>query len=162
MHSLTHLLTLTLSLSPSLSHLHRPPAITDETLSFVARSRRVLVVVSPGYASWGSQSLLELKAGLDGMARGGHLRVILVEYRPLRGQVWVKELRRARLALALVRWQGDQSRQLTSRFWKRLRVELPLRGRASQEEEAGLMSPSSQTGLIKTVPADSHQLTLIS
>lgn len=131
---ITHSHLISYSLTPS-SLL---PAITDETLSFVARSRRLLVVVSPGYASRGSQALLELKAGLDSMARGGHLRVILVQYRPVRGQGWVKELRRARMALALVHWRGDQSQQLTSRFWKKLRVELPLRERSSQKE-AGLM-----------------------
>uniref|UniRef100_A0A3P9NNG8 Interleukin-1 receptor accessory protein n=1 Tax=Poecilia reticulata TaxID=8081 RepID=A0A3P9NNG8_POERE len=101
--------------------------ITDETLSFVARSRRLLVVVSPGYASQGSQALLELKAGIDSMALGGHLRVILVQYRPVQRQSLVRELRRARVALALVRWQGDKSKELTSRFWKQLRVELPVR-----------------------------------
>lgn len=131
--------------------------ITDETLSFVARSRRLLVVISPGYAERGSQALLELKAGIDGMALGGHLRVILVQYRPVQRQAWVRELRRARVALALVRWQGDKSRELTSRFWKRLRVELPLR-RDSETERSGKdvallrlssqNSTSSQTGLI--------------
>ncbi|CAL9684464.1 unnamed protein product [Knipowitschia caucasica] len=127
--------------------------ITDETLSFVARSRRLLVVISPGYASRGSQALLELKAGISGMALGGHLRVILVQYRPVKRQAWVRELRRARVALALVRWQGDKSKELTSRFWKRLRVELPLQ-RQSGGKDVGLMrlssqnSTSSQTGLI--------------
>lgn len=118
------------------------------------------MVVSPGYASQGSQALLELQAGIDGMARGGHLRVILVQYKPVRRQGWVRELRRARVALALVRWQGDKSKELTSRFWKRLRVELPVRRVGGREEEEGsskevaLMrlhsqnSTNSQTGLI--------------
>ncbi|XP_045076255.1 LOW QUALITY PROTEIN: interleukin-1 receptor accessory protein-like, partial [Coregonus clupeaformis] len=101
--------------------------ITDETLTFVGRSRRLLVVLSPGYGLQGTQALLELKAGLDSMAWGGHLRVILVQYKPLRRDGWVRELRRARVALALVRWQGDKSSDLSSRFWKRLRVELPVR-----------------------------------
>ncbi|KAM4589109.1 interleukin-1 receptor accessory protein [Fundulus diaphanus] len=132
--------------------------ITDETLSFVARSRRLLVVVSPGYASQGSQALLELKAGIDSMALGGHLRVILVQYKPVQRQSLVRELRRARVALALVRWQGDKSKELTSRFWKRLRVELPVRKVCRDEEggskEVALMrlssqnSTNSQTGLI--------------
>ncbi|KAI3354640.1 hypothetical protein L3Q82_018523 [Scortum barcoo] len=111
--------------------------ITDETLSFVARSRRLLVVVSPGYASQGTQALLELKAGIDSMALDGHLRVILVQYKPIRRQGWVRELRRARVALALVRWQGDKSKELTSRFWKRLRVELPVRRVSSREGPGG-------------------------
>uniref|UniRef100_A0A3P8TUK8 Interleukin 1 receptor accessory protein n=1 Tax=Amphiprion percula TaxID=161767 RepID=A0A3P8TUK8_AMPPE len=147
--------------------------ITDETLSFVARSRRLLVVVSPGYASQGSQALLELKAGIDGMALGGHLRVILVQYKPVQRHSWVRELRRARVALALVRWQGDKSRELTSRFWKRLRVELPVRrvGREEEEEEeeggnkeAVLMrlhsqnSTNSQTGLISNTVKDPQKV----
>ncbi|KAM4743122.1 interleukin-1 receptor accessory protein isoform 1-T1 [Anableps anableps] len=122
--------------------------ITDETLSFVARSRRLLVVVSPGYASKGSQALLELKAGIDSMALGGHLRVILVQYKPVQRQSLVRELRRARVALALVQWQGDKSKELTSRFWKRLRVELPVRrvgmDEAGSSKEVALMRLSSQ------------------
>lgn len=157
---------------PSPSHPSSfPAAITDETLSFVARSRRLLVVVSPGYASQGSQALLELKAGIDGMARGGHLRVILIQYKPVRRKGWVRELRRARVALALVRWQGDKSKELTSRFWKRLRVELPVRRVSSKEEgeegnskEAALMrlhsqnSTNSQTGLITNTTKDPQKV----
>ncbi|XP_076026445.1 interleukin-1 receptor accessory protein isoform X2 [Genypterus blacodes] len=137
--------------------------ITDETLSFVARSRRLLVVVSPDYASKGSQALLELKAGIDSMALDGHLRVILVQYRSVQRQGWVRELRRARLALALVRWQGDKSRELTSRFWKRLRVELPVH-RVSKEGEACTRrlqsqdSTSSQTGLITKTAKDPQKV----
>uniref|UniRef100_A0AAZ1XLI8 Interleukin 1 receptor accessory protein n=1 Tax=Oreochromis aureus TaxID=47969 RepID=A0AAZ1XLI8_OREAU len=114
--------------------------ITDETLSFVARSRRLLVVVSPGYASQGSQALLELKAGIDTMALAGHLRVILVQYKPVRRKGWVRELRRARVALALVRWQGDKSRELSSRFWKRLRVELPVRRVSNVKKSTAMLA----------------------
>ncbi|CAG02166.1 unnamed protein product, partial [Tetraodon nigroviridis] len=100
--------------------------VNDDTLTFVARSRRLLVVVGPGYGRLGSQALLELKAGIDNMALGGHLRVILVQYRRVQRQGWVKELRRARVALTLIRWQGDKSKELTSRFWKQLQLELPV------------------------------------
>ncbi|XP_049582448.1 interleukin-1 receptor accessory protein isoform X2 [Syngnathus scovelli] len=119
--------------------------ITDETLSFVARSRRLVVVLGPGYARQGSQALLELKAGMDGLA-GGHLRLVLVQYKRMRRQEWVRELRRARVALATVRWRGEPSRELTSRFWKKLRLELPVRrppgARGDEEggEGAGLMT----------------------
>ncbi|XP_056904493.1 LOW QUALITY PROTEIN: interleukin-1 receptor accessory protein-like [Takifugu flavidus] len=126
--------------------------VNDDTLTFVARSRRLLVVLGPGYGCRGSQALLELKAGIDNMALGGHLRVILVQYRCLERQGWVKELRRARVALTLVRWQGEKSKELTSRFWKQLRVELPVH--TLSRREAVLMrlhsenSTSSQRGLL--------------
>ncbi|KAJ8397250.1 hypothetical protein AAFF_G00440840 [Aldrovandia affinis] len=101
--------------------------ITDETLSCVGRSRRLMVVLSPRYVVQGTQALLELKAGLDTMAQAGNLRVILVQYQPLSRDSWVRELRRARVALTLVQWKGDKSSDLSSRFWKRLQVELPVR-----------------------------------
>lgn len=121
------------------------------------------MVISPGYASQDSQALLELKAGIDSMALGGYLRVILIQYKAVQRQGWVRELRRARVALAIVRWQGDKSRELTSRFWKRLRVELPVR-RVSSREEVSLMrlhsqnSTSSQTGLISSTIKDSQKV----
>lgn len=148
-----------------------PAAITDETLSFIACSRRLLVVVSPGYASQGSQALLELKAGIDRMAQGGHLRLILVQYKPVWRKRWVRELRRARVALSLVRWQGDKSEELTSRFWKRLRVELPVRrviskegGEEGNSKDAAFTrlhsqnSTNSQTGLITNTNKDPQKV----
>lgn len=120
----------------------------------MARSRRLLVVVGPGYGCRGSQALLELKAGIDNMALGGHLRVILVQYRRIQRQGWIKELRRARVALTLVRWQGEKSQKLTSRFWKQLRVELPVNTLGRREPGLRRLhsenSTSSHTGLISS------------
>ncbi|XP_051965870.1 LOW QUALITY PROTEIN: interleukin-1 receptor accessory protein-like [Xyrauchen texanus] len=101
--------------------------ITDDTLRFVGQSRRLVVVVSPCSAVRGTQALLELQAGLTCMLHGGSLRVVLIQFKPVRRQNWVKELRRARLALKLVRWQGEKSAPLSSRFWKQLQLELPMR-----------------------------------
>ncbi|XP_051535263.1 interleukin-1 receptor accessory protein-like isoform X2 [Myxocyprinus asiaticus] len=105
----------------------RYTAITDDTLRFVGQSRRLVVVVSPCSAVRGTQALLELQAGLTSMLHGGSLRVVLIQFKPVRRQNWVKELRRARLALKLVRWQGEKSAPLSSRFWKQLQLELPMR-----------------------------------
>ncbi|KAI1893801.1 hypothetical protein AGOR_G00127400 [Albula goreensis] len=109
--------------------------ITDETLSYVGRSRRLMVVLSPNYLVQGTQALLELKAGLDAMAQAGDLRVILVQYQPISRDSWVRELRRARVALALIQWKGEKSSDLSSRFWKQLQVELPVRRRKNTLSE---------------------------
>ncbi|KAL7825448.1 hypothetical protein AOLI_G00326550 [Acnodon oligacanthus] len=100
--------------------------ITDETLRFVGRSRRLVIVVSAVSAVRGTQALLELQAGLV-MLRRGRLRVVLIQYKPVNKQCWVKELRRARVALTLICWQGEKSLPLSSRFWKQLQLELPIR-----------------------------------
>ncbi|KAI7800993.1 interleukin 1 receptor accessory protein precursor [Triplophysa rosa] len=101
--------------------------ITDDTLRFVGLSRRLVVVVSPCSAVRGTQALLELQAGLTSMMQGGSLRVVLIQFKPVRRQSWVKELRQARLALTLIRWKGEKSAPVSSRFWKQLQLELPMR-----------------------------------
>ncbi|XP_058601116.1 interleukin-1 receptor accessory protein isoform X2 [Onychostoma macrolepis] len=101
--------------------------ITDDTLRFVGQSRRLVVVVSPCSAVHGTQALLELQAGLTSMLHGGSLRVVLIQFKPVQRKSWVKELRRARLALTLIRWKGEKSAPLSSRFWKQLQLELPMK-----------------------------------
>ncbi|XP_044312162.1 interleukin-1 receptor accessory protein [Varanus komodoensis] len=103
--------------------------VTDETLSFIQRSRRLLVVLSPNYVLQGTQALLELRAGLADMASRGTIRVILVQYKAV-GKSRVKELRRARAALTVIKWRGEASAHPRGRFWKQLLVELPVRSRA--------------------------------
>ncbi|XP_028320609.1 interleukin-1 receptor accessory protein-like isoform X2 [Gouania willdenowi] len=140
--------------------------ITDETLSFVSRSRRLLVVLSGDYGCRGSQALLELQAGIDSMARVGNLRVILIQYRQTpRNWPPLRELRRARLALVLIRWKGAESEQLTSRFWKRLRVELPVRrggamrkaDQLDSENQLSLKETSEQKSLVTTSGEREHE-----
>ncbi|XP_070609952.1 interleukin-1 receptor accessory protein isoform X2 [Erythrolamprus reginae] len=102
--------------------------VTDETLSFIQRSRRLLVVLSPNYVLRGTQALLEFKAGLENMASQGSIKVILVQYKPIKKSK-VKELRRAKTALTVIKWKGEKSRYPAGRFWKELLVELPVKSR---------------------------------
>ncbi|XP_041126538.1 interleukin-1 receptor accessory protein-like isoform X2 [Polyodon spathula] len=101
--------------------------ITDETLRFIRRSRCVIVVLSPNYLIHGTQALLELKAGLDNMALSGSVRVVLVQFRPVKAAGQVKELKRARAALTVFKWKGEKSTDLRCRFWKQLHVALPVK-----------------------------------
>ncbi|XP_042314152.1 LOW QUALITY PROTEIN: interleukin-1 receptor accessory protein [Sceloporus undulatus] len=102
--------------------------VTDETLSFIQRSRRLLVVLSPNYVLQGTQALLELKAGLEDMASRGTIKVILVQYRAVKRSK-VKELRQAKAALTVIKWKGEKSSYPRGRFWKRLLVEMPIKSR---------------------------------
>lgn len=112
-------------------------AVTEETLQFVSRSRRLLVILSACSAFRDAQALLEVRAGVSAMLRGGNVKLVLVQFKPTRTthdksqkqdtHKCVKELRRARMALALVRWEGEKSSSLTSHFWKKLQLQLPVR-----------------------------------
>uniref|UniRef100_A0A5F8GWY7 Interleukin 1 receptor accessory protein n=1 Tax=Monodelphis domestica TaxID=13616 RepID=A0A5F8GWY7_MONDO len=113
--------------------------VTDETLSFIQKSRRLLVVLSPNYILQGTQSLLELKAGLESMASRGSVQVILVQYKAVK-ETKVKELKRAQTALTVIKWKGEKSKYPQGRFWKQLQVAMPVKKRPSwsSTEEHGL------------------------
>ncbi|XP_062462260.1 interleukin-1 receptor accessory protein isoform X2 [Pezoporus occidentalis] len=99
--------------------------VTDETLSFIQKSRRLLVVLSPNYVLQGTQALLELKAGLENMASKGNIKVILVQYKAIK-QSKVKELKKAMAALTVIKWKGEKSKFPKGRFWNQLWVEMPV------------------------------------
>ncbi|XP_033895858.1 interleukin-1 receptor accessory protein-like isoform X2 [Acipenser ruthenus] len=107
--------------------------ITDETLGFIRRSRRLIVVLSPNYLLKGSQTLLELKAGVNNMAQSGSVRVILVQFKPLKAAGQLKELKHARAALTVLKWKGEKSNDLHCRFWKQLCVALPVKRKLTPE-----------------------------
>ncbi|OBS71755.1 hypothetical protein A6R68_13668 [Neotoma lepida] len=100
--------------------------VTDETLSFIQKSRRLLVVLSPNYVLQGTQALLELKAGLENMASRGNINVILVQYKAVK-DMKVKELKRAKTVLTVIKWKGEKSKYPQGRFWKQLQVAMPVK-----------------------------------
>ncbi|XP_048398307.1 interleukin-1 receptor accessory protein-like isoform X2 [Stegostoma tigrinum] len=108
--------------------------ITDETLACIWKSRRLLVVLSPNYLVNGTQALLELKAGIERMASTGQIRVILVEFIPVKKVHHVAELRRLKAVMATIKWEGERSQDPTSRFWKQLRVALPTKRKTQRSE----------------------------
>lgn len=115
------------------------PVVTDETLSFIQKSRRLLVVLSPNYVLQGTQALLELKAGLENMASRGSINVILVQYKAVK-ETKVKELKRAKTVLTVIKWKGEKSKYPQGRFWKQLQVAMPVKKspRWSRSCEQGL------------------------
>ncbi|XP_044145224.1 interleukin-1 receptor accessory protein isoform X1 [Bufo gargarizans] len=105
--------------------------VTDETLSFIKKSRRLLVVVSPSYVHQGTQALLELKAGLQNMASQGNIRLVLVQHRSIKNKQKVKELKLAQSVLGVIKWKGEKSKYPGGRFWKQLHVALPVKKTSS-------------------------------
>uniref|UniRef100_A0A4W3ISL0 TIR domain-containing protein n=1 Tax=Callorhinchus milii TaxID=7868 RepID=A0A4W3ISL0_CALMI len=110
--------------------------ITDETLACIWKSRRLLVILSSNYLVNGTQSLLELKAGMENMINTGQIKVILVEFEPVRKMGHVKELKRLKTVSTTIKWRGVKSQDLSSRFWKRLRVALPVKRRADPSDSS--------------------------
>uniref|UniRef100_A0A8C4X6C0 Interleukin 1 receptor accessory protein n=1 Tax=Erpetoichthys calabaricus TaxID=27687 RepID=A0A8C4X6C0_ERPCA len=98
--------------------------VSDAALSFIVRSRRVLVVLSPDYLTEKSISVLEFRLGLLCQEMGS-TKVIAIKFKPVALPTFEKwQLRET----TFLKWKGKKSRCLHSEFWKRLRFALPLRG----------------------------------
>nr|XP_060623247.1 interleukin-1 receptor accessory protein [Anolis sagrei ordinatus] len=98
--------------------------ITEAIFDFIQRSRKMVVVLSPEYLLEKSVSMLEFKLGL---LCQNHIatRLVVVEYRPLqRSHPNVQQLRES---VPFVTWKGERSKRPGSKFWKALRLALPLR-----------------------------------
>ncbi|XP_026578669.1 interleukin-1 receptor accessory protein [Pseudonaja textilis] len=97
--------------------------VTEAIFDFIQKSRKMLVVLSPEYLLEKSISLLEFKLGLlcqNNIAT----KLVVVEYQPLpRAHPSVQQLKES---VAFVVWKGEKSKPLGSKFWKALRLALPL------------------------------------
>nr|XP_021483563.1 interleukin-1 receptor accessory protein-like isoform X2 [Meriones unguiculatus] len=104
--------------------LHFPVDTVEAVFDFIQRSRRMIVVLSPDYVTEKSISMLEFKLGV--MCQNSiATKLIVVEYRPLEqphpGILQLKE------SVSFVSWKGEKSKHSGSKFWKALRLALPLR-----------------------------------
>ncbi|XP_042699797.2 interleukin-1 receptor accessory protein isoform X1 [Chrysemys picta bellii] len=101
---------------------------TEAVFDFIQRSRRMIVVLSPDYLTEKSISVLEFKLGLV-CQNALSTKLVVVEYRPLPithpGILQLKE------SVSFVTWAGDKSKPSGSKFWKALRLALPLRSLSS-------------------------------
>lgn len=84
----------------------------------------MIVVLSPDYLLEKSISMLEFKLGL---LCQNHIatKLIVVEYRPL--QRLPPSIQQLKESVAFVAWKGEKSKRPGSKFWKALRLALPLR-----------------------------------
>ncbi|KAM6946351.1 interleukin-1 receptor accessory protein [Aplochiton taeniatus] len=99
---------------------------SEAVFRFMQVSRRLLMVLSPDYLTEKSISLLECRLGLY-LQHASQASIVTVLYKPVTAHCTeASHLRRAGPASAIT-WRGSQSELPRSRFWKRLRLALPVR-----------------------------------
>ncbi|XP_077146416.1 interleukin-1 receptor accessory protein isoform X1 [Ranitomeya variabilis] len=115
----------------------------EAVFEFIQRSRRMIVVLSPDYLTDKSISMLELKLGIV-CHNAVCTSLVIVEYKQLHGtHTTISKLKES---VPFVRWDGESSRRSSSRFWKALRLVLPLRSlntRSSWNESCSSQSDIS-------------------
>ncbi|XP_066566435.1 uncharacterized protein LOC136753960 [Amia ocellicauda] len=108
-----------------LPHVYR--YVTEAVLTFIQKSRRLIVILSPDYLTEKSISLLECRLGLL-CQHTDNTRIITVLYKPV-GFPSPEALQLKRHTL--IKWKGTKSKNPRSKFWKFLRLAIPLRTLAS-------------------------------
>ncbi|KAL2095870.1 hypothetical protein ACEWY4_008018 [Coilia grayii] len=120
--------SISLSLSVSLClHMPRPDTV-EAILHCMQRSRRLLLVLSPAYVQPQSHSLLECHLGLY-LHQACQAPLVTVRFRSLSslGAPCVEVTQLRRFSSSTVAWRGERSAPPGSRFWKLLRLALPVR-----------------------------------
>lgn len=132
------------SLPDAMLSFHFPVDTVEAVFDFIQRSRRMIVVLSPDYVTEKSISMLEFKLGV--MCQNSiATKLIVVEYRPLEqphpGILQLKE------SVSFVSWKGEKSKHSGSKFWKALRLALPLRSLSASSGWNESCSSQSDTSL---------------
>ncbi|XP_068137296.1 interleukin-1 receptor accessory protein isoform X2 [Hyperolius riggenbachi] len=115
----------------------------EAVFDFIQRSRRMIVVLSPDYLTDKSISMLEFKLGIV-CQNALCTSLIIVEYKPLHGTH--PTISKLKESVPFVCWEGESSRRSSSKFWKALRLALPLRSlntRSSWNESCSSQSDIS-------------------
>ena len=104
------------------------PDTAEAIVHCMQRSRRLLVVLSPAYLQPQSHSLLECHLGLY-LHQTRQAQLVTIRYRSLSslGAPCGEATQLRRFSSSTVSWRGERSVPPNSRFWKLLRLALPVR-----------------------------------
>ncbi|XP_054830342.1 interleukin-18 receptor 1 [Eublepharis macularius] len=100
-------------------------AIVDDVQSFIDGSRRLIIILSKNYVS--DKVMFELEAGLHKALVERKIKVILIEYMPISDFNFLPDSLELLSSSHRVKWKGEKSLPLNSRFWKRLRYAMPAK-----------------------------------
>lgn len=100
--------------------------MSEAVLHSMQVSRRLLLVLSPDYLVEKSFSLLECRLAMY-LQHSHRATIVAILYRALNKITGAEAVQVRRVATSTVTWRGSQSEPPASRFWKRLRLALPVR-----------------------------------
>ncbi|XP_069747203.1 interleukin-18 receptor accessory protein-like [Narcine bancroftii] len=101
---------------------------TEDVISYIKRSRRVLIVLSPNYFSLAGSRLFELQTGINSMLDNLKTKVILINFHVLPAVSDLPDnVKRAIAVLPEIRWKGNKSSPPSSKFWRMLRYYMPVK-----------------------------------
>ncbi|XP_055493116.1 interleukin-18 receptor accessory protein-like [Leucoraja erinacea] len=101
---------------------------TEDVISSIKRSRRVIIVLSPSYFASAGSRLFELQTGVNSMLDNFRTKVILINFHVLPDVSHLPDnVKRAIAVLPGITWKGNKSSPPSSKFWKMLRYYMPVK-----------------------------------
>ncbi|XP_057217304.1 interleukin-1 receptor accessory protein-like 1-B isoform X2 [Triplophysa rosa] len=133
-------------------------AYIEDVARCVDQSKRLIIVMTPNYVVRRGWSIFELDTRLRNMLVSGEIKVILIECTELRGIMNYQEveaLKHTIKLLTVIKWPGPKSSKLNSKFWKRLRYEMPFKRPEPKLSHEQVLDVSEQGpfGELQTVSA---------
>uniref|UniRef100_A0A8C5MUY6 TIR domain-containing protein n=1 Tax=Leptobrachium leishanense TaxID=445787 RepID=A0A8C5MUY6_9ANUR len=130
----------------------------DEITSYIENCRRLIILLSKSYIS--DKAMYELENGFHKAMVERKIKVILIEFTPLKELKLMPESVQLLKASSRVKWRRDQSFAAKSRFWKKIQYLMPakpFKHNRSQDDWCSTMkferelSVKSQNGEIHTI-----------
>ncbi|XP_067842314.1 interleukin-18 receptor accessory protein-like [Heptranchias perlo] len=113
---------------------------TEDVISCIKRSRRVIIVLSPNYIAPTGSRIFELQTGVDSMLDNFKTKVILIKFRSLPDVTDLPHnVKKAITVLPEITWKGTKSSPPSSKFWKMLRYYMPVKKNELCEKQGLLL-----------------------
>ncbi|KAJ8348828.1 hypothetical protein SKAU_G00274170 [Synaphobranchus kaupii] len=106
----------------------------EDLVRSVELSRRIIIVLTPSFVAKRGWTIFQLEPRLHSMLATGEIKVIMIECSDLRRVINYQEveaLKHTIKLLSIVKWRGPKDNELTSKFWKRILCEMPIRMKES-------------------------------
>ncbi|XP_008062971.1 interleukin-18 receptor 1 [Carlito syrichta] len=112
-------------------------AVVDEIHSLIEKSRRLIIVLSKSYMS--NEVRYELESGLHEALVERKIKIILIEFTPLRDLTFLPQSLKLLKSHRVLKWNADQSPPYNSRFWKNLLYLMPAKSVELDRDETEVL-----------------------
>ncbi|NXN90489.1 I18RA protein, partial [Bombycilla garrulus] len=101
-------------------------AYTDDVVTAIKHSRRVIIILSPAYV--GGPSIFELQAAVNCALEDKGIKLVLIKFQDFQEpETLPPVVKKALRILPVITWKSSLSAALQKKFWKYMRYHMPMK-----------------------------------